>query len=114
MKTQPVEKHKEAISLRANPHNLMEERTNDNTESKIRKYVVPKITSALMPEDKHKAREARNIDRRKEFLSRELREHFRDDDEQVEVNMISEYDRRAIKKLREREKYEEDNFTRLP
>lgn len=52
---------KEAISLKPNPKNLMEERTNDNAEAKIKKYIVPKITPALMPDDRQKAREAKNI-----------------------------------------------------
>lgn len=47
-------------------------------------------------------------------MERKLRDHFRDEDDQVEVNMMSEYDKRTIKRIREKEEYEERTFSRLP
>jgi hypothetical protein len=42
-----------------------------------------------MPEDKQKAKQIRNIERQKQHLKRQLRDNFRDEDQQVETNMIS-------------------------
>lgn len=89
----------------------------DETDDKIKKYVPPKITP--MPYDEDTAAEKQSKLReqaRKRALNSALVDEWKEEflDTPIEISGSSRAQQLIQKELREREKYEEDNFVRLP
>lgn len=67
-----------------------------------------------MQKDELNKRSSLKEERRKAHLRRELRGVFMDGEEPEDVNMQSIYEQKLAKRQQEKERYEEEFFTRLP
>lgn len=130
------------LNYKANPSNLMSQLENDESESEsedepsalkkkkkskdddadateeIAKYVPPKMTS--MPYDAEETaaekQEKLRLQARKRAAHSSLIDEWKEEflDTPVEISGGSRAQQMVSKAMRERERYEEDNFTRLP
>lgn len=101
--------------IRKKKKSLKKSEHDGDGEEIIAKYVPPKMTS--MPYDDEESLAQKHRERaKKRALSSALVDEWKEEflDTPVEIKGSSIFQQMVTKKMKERERYEEDNFTRLP
>jgi U3 small nucleolar ribonucleoprotein protein LCP5 len=97
------------------PENADKKQAGDEL-SKNKKYVVPKVSAVPYDDETGDAKRCKELERAKKRalssnLMKELRSEF--DDAPEEISEMTVGRKRMLKEVKERIRYEEDNFTRL-
>ncbi|KRX04284.1 hypothetical protein PPERSA_11408 [Pseudocohnilembus persalinus] len=104
-------------AFKPNPENLdnNESSDDDQDQNQVKKYKASKIVSTLPKEEKQLEAQKRREQNRMTYLRRQLAENFIQDDDRQRENKNQQYTEKKLDRWEEeREKFEMENFIRLP